>query len=241
MEENNMSLEASITNQIEELMKSNVVQEKVKEGFAKVIENTIESVLGKYSPVQKTMEKKIEEAIMPIIESHDYNKYVDKLDIVLTELLKEVSQDHKKILENFVYLTKEETREVIKLSEIYDVWEKYVAENVTENLEVNDEGESYYPVTCNVEYKEDDDYWTRIKFSCEEEPDLNVDFYIIRSSERVSIFNTKSIEINNLRYIDDFTLLLYKLTHSETKVKIDMDCYEEFEVEVESKPEYYLE
>lgn len=92
--------------------------------------------------------------MVPVIEKHNFNQYMVKLDSILTEIVNSTNlADNKRILDNFQSLLKEPEYKEIELSKIFEQYCEHVAKNVdTSNLEACcEDGEPYYEhVTASI-------------------------------------------------------------------------------------------
>lgn len=201
------------------------------------------------------IENKLDEVIVPAIERHDFNRYIVKLDAVLTEIINNTNLvDNKQILENFQGLLKEPEFKEIKLSEIFKKYCKHVAVNVdTYSLEACcEDGEPYYQhVTAGMKVKYVDGGWRNprfdncyVRFTCEEDKELNCELKLYKSveKERWSILSgiQESIEINSLRNLSEFEVFLYVLKRGFAKIIIDTVDECDDDIEPDEKPEWSL-
>ncbi len=178
------NFEQKILNAVSEKLNDGTVEKLVQQYIEKSVSRTLEELFSWSGDGKKLIEKKLSEVIVPVIERHEFNQYLTKLDSVLTEIVNETTLvDNKTILENFKKLMKEPEIREIKLSEIFERYCKHVAENVdTDDLKAYyEDGETYYePVTANMEVEYEDKTWFRssyryciVKFTCKEDSSLN--------------------------------------------------------------------
>jgi len=148
------TIETAIKDVITQKLAEGIIERLVAENLEKGINKSLENLLGNYGDVTKIIEKKIKSVMISQLSSYDYSKYIVKLDCVLTEILKKTSLDNKNILTNFKELMIDsEFPKVVKLSDIFEVFKKFVAKNVdTGKLEVEyDDGVSYEHVSVTME------------------------------------------------------------------------------------------
>ena len=243
-----MNIENAIKNVIDDSLESGMIERLVAENLEKGINKSLENLLGSYGDITKVIEKKIKDVMVKQLEGYDFSKYLIKLDCVLTEILKETSFDNKKILGNFKELmTENEIPEVVKLSDIFKEFNKFVAEKVdTSDLEVNYDDVPHYEyvdTTMTVEYDEKPSWssssfqYANVVFECKEDEKLNFEFRI--SKYRVypwSLSTEIDSSISSLRYLDDLKIYLLKLMQSGARIEIDSE-YLEDEVMPEQEPE----
>ena len=200
------------------------------------------------------IDEKVKEVIVPVIERHDFNQYIVKLDSILTEIINNTTlSDSQKILENFKELMKEPEIRVIKLSDIFKKYCEYVAHDVdTDNLEAYcEDGEPYYdPVTANMEVEHKDRWissseYCRVKFSCEEDKELNKELRLYRSRDdrnwTISYVMDIFCDINSLRNLSDFDIFLMTLRRAFVDVELDTESEYADDIEPEETPEWSLD
>lgn len=248
-----MNLESNIKDTISKKLEEGIVEKLVEEQLEKGIVNALSSLFGSYGDVTRVIEEKVKAVMIPHLEKYDYSKYLVKLDSVLVDVLKNSSLDNNKLLSNFKELiTDKEIKKTIKVSELFDKWTEFVAENVeTDGLDIDyDDGISYKPVgvTLEIEYDNDRDWssfqYATMVFECEYDEDMNFAIRLSRwnkNEEKIWDMNydTKH-EIKSLRYLKAFEIFLMKLNQVGTKIEIDID-FEEHEVTPEKKPEASFE
>ena len=118
-----MNLEERITNAVMEKLTDGTVEELVKKNVESAINKSLDDLFSWSGAGKKMIDEKVKEVIVPVIERHDFNQYIVKLDSVLTEIINQTSlADNKEILEHFKELMIEPDVKVIKLS---DIFEKY--------------------------------------------------------------------------------------------------------------------
>ena len=232
---------------LEESLSSDDVQQIVKERFSKAVESAIDDAFKYCSAPKKALEKKIDEVLVPYIESYDFSKYLPKLDTVLTEIVNsENCMADKKILENFRTLTTTPDEKEMNVSDIFKAWIKYCEKNIdTDDLDVcYDDGVSYECVDCtmSIEY-EDKPSWSSftygtVTFENEHDESLNIQFRISKwdGKEEFSIDSNNNVNIQSLRYLDDFQLLIIRLARANTKIIIDKE-FDNGDIYPEKEPE----
>ncbi|TVY09853.1 hypothetical protein [Paenibacillus cremeus] len=231
-----MTLENSIKDVIAAKLADGVVETLISEQLEKGIKNALDSMFGSYGDVTKIIEKQVKSVMIPYLENYDYSDYIVKLDNVLVEVLKNSSLENKKILGNFKSLIEpQDELKTIKVSELYEKWMKYVAENVkTDDLEINyDEGVSYEPVevSYNIDYNEDKSWssfeYAVLNFECEHDEEMNFTIRLSRwkkdKKEGWDIGFDQEHTLKSLRHLNDFEIYLMKLTQNYTKLIIDED------------------
>lgn len=240
-----MNLENSIKDVITQKLQDGTVEKLIGEELEKGIRGSLESLFRSYGGAGKIIEEKVKSVIVPYLESYDYSKYITKLDDVLVEILQNTTLDNRKILENFKGLIEYKDIEQIKVSEIFNKWMDYVADEVdTTDLEVDFEDDVSYEcvgVTLEVEYEEDRD-WSSMKhakiiFECEKDEEMNVEIRINKFMEYDwELSQVPTHDISSLRRIDKFSLFLMNLAQSGAKIIIDVENDDDY-VRPEEEPE----
>ncbi len=141
------TFEQKIINAVNEKLNDGTVEKLVEQYIEKGISDALRDVFSYGGEGKKLIEKKLNETIIPVIERHDFNQYLTKLDAVLTEIVNSTNlSENKNILRNFKGLMKEPEVKEIQLSEVFNQYCRHVAENVdTSELEADcEDGEPYY-------------------------------------------------------------------------------------------------
>ena len=249
-----MNLEKRITNAVMEKMTDGTVEELVKKNVESAINKSLDDLFSWSGAGKKMIDEKVKEVIVPAIEHHNFNQYIVKLDSVLTEIINNTSLvENKEILENFKSLMIEPDMKVIKLSDIFEKYCKYVAHDVdTDNLEARcDDVEPYYePVTANMEVEHEDTWISsnnrcRVKFSCEEDENLNKELRLYKSKTdnnwNISYEINTFCDINSLRNLSQFDIFLMTLKRGFVDIEIDTESEYEDDIEPEEMPEWSLD
>ena len=249
-----MNLEERITNAVMEKLNDGTVEQIVKVSVETAIKKSLDDLFSWSGAGKKMIDEKVKEVIIPVIERHDFNQYIVKLDSILTEIINQTSlADNKEILENFKALMVEPGEKVIKLSTIFQKYCEYVAHDVdTDDLEACcDDGEPYYEsVTANMEVEHEDTWISsnnrcRVKFSCEEDENLNKELRLYKSKAdnnwNVSWEMNTFCDINSLRNLSDFDIFLMTLKRGFVDIEIDTESEYEDDIEPEETPEWSLD
>lgn len=249
-----MNLEERIQNAVMEKLNDGTVEQIVKDSVESAIKKSLEDTFSWSGAGKKMIDEKVEEVIAPVIERHDFNQYILKLDSILTEIINQTSlADNKEILENFKTLMVEPDMKVIKLSDIFKKYCEYVAHDVdTYDLEACcEDGEPYYEhVTANMEVEHEDTWISsnnrcRVKFSCEEDENLNkeLQLYKIKTDNNWNVsweMNT-FCDINSLRNLSVFDIFLMTLRRAFVDVELDTESEYADDIEPEETPEWSLD
>ena len=216
-----------------------IIREKVTDGIEKAIASSFN-----YGKLEKAVKERVEQVLVPFIENYDMSAYIVKLDTVLTEIVnKSVLMDNKQMLENFQYLMKEPQITEMKLTD--------VARNMdTDGREVEwDESPEYEAMTAFFEFEEDRERsWSSFKYATidftvdeeEQQEELN---RTIRLSKWVGdrkdgweIRVDTNPNLNSLRNLDKFDLLLLKLQRADVRIIADELSDEDYAYS-DTKPE----
>lgn len=248
-----LTFEQRIQNAVTEKLNDGTFEKLLEQKLEEAIKKSLDDALGYFGDSKKLIDRKLNEVMVPVIENHDFNKYLIKLDEVLTSIINQTSlEDNKKILENFKELMREPEIKEIKLSEIFERYFEHVSKNVdTDNLKACcEDGEPYYEhVTANMDVEHVDKSWFNsafddcyVKFTCDEDVELNyqIELYKGTSEDKWGILKgVDSIEINSLRDLSDFEIFLSVLQRSYVKIILDTES-ETDDIEPERKPEWSL-
>ena len=249
-----MNLEERITNAVMEKLNDGTVEQIVKDSVENAIKKSLEDTFSWSGAGKKMIYEKVKEVIVPVIERHDFNQYIVKLDSILTDIINQTSlAENEKILENFKSLMVEPDMKVIKLSDIFKKYCEYVAHDVdATNLEACcDDTEPYYePVAANMEVEHEDTWISsnnrcRVKFSCEEDENLNKELRLYKrktdNNWNVSWEMNTFCDINSLRNLSQFDIFLMTLKRGFVDIEIDTESEYEDDIEPEETPEWSLD
>lgn len=249
------NFEQRIADAVTRKLSDGTVEKIIEQKIEKAVSDALEDIFKWNGAGKKLIEDKLGEVIVPVIERHDFNQYLVKLDSALTEIVNATNlADNKAILGNFEDLMKNPDFEEINLSEIFNRYCQHVAANVdTSDLEAEcEDGEPYYQhVTATLEVEHVDKSWYKsrfddcyVKFMCEEDEDLNCQLrlYKDQNEDRWHILRgaPDSIDINSLRNLSDFQVFLSILQRSFIKIIMDTQSEYDDDIEPDEKPEWNL-
>ena len=241
-----MTIEQNIAEILQKKLSDGSVEKIIEEKLTKCIGECMENMFKWSGPAKELIEEKLKATMIPAIEKHDFAEYTLKLDVVLTEIINNTSlQDNKKILDNFKELMIEEDK-AITISDIFDKWCKYVAENVeTSGLGVEyDDGVSYEYVHVDAEV-EDVENCSKygpdkmiVRFTCEHDEEMNLQFEIYKYDfmKAYQVGSYGSIDINGLKNMNDMQILLTRLGRNGTNITVD-GKYLKDDIKPEKEPE----
>lgn len=246
------SFEQKIADCVNQKLTDGTVEKLIEEKLEKGVADAISELFTYRGKAKEMLVGKFEEVMIPVIEKHDFNQYLTKLDTVLTEIVNNTSiADNAVILDNFKQLMKNPVDDfsIVPISKIYDEWQNYVSENIdTSKLEIDyDDTPSYCNATTNMEVEKDERHWfssTRddyiVKFTCDEDEDMNCEFKLSGgySDSRLRIdATTIPMDIHSLRTLSKFEIFIQQLIRSYSKIDLDImhSCCDD--VEIEAEPE----
>lgn len=208
-----------------------IIREKITNGFEAAIESSFN-----YGKLRDAIRKKTDEILVPVIESYDMDGYIVKLDTVLSEIVNSTALvENKKILENFKNLMTEPEMKTITVTELFEQYKLYVAKEMdTYGRDVQVDDIAYYePMEVNFEVIEEE----KRSWSCfnravlelsvdeeEQQENLNRTIRLNRlngEKKGWDIISEFNLEINSLRYLDDFDIFLLKLQRANVKLILD--------------------
>lgn len=241
------TLEQAIARMINEKLSDGTVERIISAKLEKAVSDALEDVFGWNGTARKEITSRFNSVMVPVIEAHDFNKYIVKLDTVLTDIVNNTNlAENKRILENFRELMKDPECKEIKLSEIFKKYCDHVSKNVdTDNLEVYTDDEPHYQyvsVMMDVEdtggrYSSYKEY--TVTLECEEDEELKMQFRLTSWNDgkewRIRDV-ADDVDINSLRYLSDFEVFLITLRRALVSVIIDTNGERE-EVEPDAEPE----
>lgn len=247
--------EQRIAEAVNEKLNDGTVEKLIEQYIEKAVSQSLDGIFGYSGSGKKMIQSKLDEVMIPVIEKHDFNQYIVKLDSVLTEIINNTNlKDNKDILEKFKGLMKEPNKEEIKLSEIFEEYKKYVASNVdTSELEAHcEDGEPYYDdVTATMEVEHENKGWfsssyddCTVKFTCDEDESLNTQIKLYKRTNEnwwSFRFGQDVIDINSLRYTNEFSVFIATLNRAFVKIVMDTEMECDDDIEPEEKPEWSLD
>lgn len=246
------SFEQKITDCVNQKLNDGTVERLIEEKLEKGISDAISELFSYSGKAKKVLVGKFEETMIPVIEDHDFNQYLVKLDSILTEIVNNTSvADNEVILDNFKQLMKSPVEDfsIVPISKIYDEWQNYVSENIdTSKLEIDyDDNPSYCNATTNMEVERDERHWfssTRddyiVRFTCDEDEDMNCEFKLSGgySDSRLRIdATTIPMDIHSLRTLSKFEIFVQQLMRSYSKIDLDITHSCGDDVEIKAEPE----
>ena len=248
-----MNLEERIQNAVMEKLNDGTVEQIVKDSVENAIKNSLEDTFLWSGAGKKMIDEKVKEVIVPVIERHDFNQYIVKLDSILTEIINQTSlADNEEILDNFKELMVEPNEKVIRLSDIFQKYCEYVAHDIdTTGLEACcDDSEPYYEhVAANMAVEHEDRWfasseWYRVKFWCEADEKVSKELRLYRDKTdrnwNISYEMNTFCDINSLRKLSQFDIFLMNLKRAFVDIEIDTESEYEDDIEPEETPEWSL-
>ncbi len=269
-------IHSTIKNIIQQRYKSNCVSSKgkknMKDLFKKVFEEkmedgTLETIMGEQiekfvkemiadqfrwnGECKKAFESKIKEALLPCVQEYNFERFLPKLDILLTQISNNCrTSEYKNLIENFEKLNKPmfEKKQIVTLENLMKIYAEYASKDVdTSNLEIDyDGGVSYENLTCNVYFEElEKSKWSSydrgiISFECEEDENLSFGFEV-EKYEKDKEWEVRSSSLNadikSIANISNMQLMVENLCYADCKIDLTETEYQDDDVEVEAEPE----
>lgn len=221
----------------EEVLSDGTVDRIIREKVEKGIESAINDAF-KWGVLRDAIEKRVKTILVPFIESYNMDAYLVKLDTILTELVNKSSfQDNIKLLENFDFMMSEPSYEEIKISKLFEEYNKFVARNMDtlgRNTSCETGEPEYDPIETSFCFEEEESRrWSVFKYA-------TVDFIVDEEDQKDELNRTIRLskyeddkkkgweirtdthpDIYSLRYIDVFDLFMAKLQRAGVRVIID--------------------
>ena len=248
------TFEQKIMDAVTEKLNDGTVEKLVGQYIEKGVSDALGSIFSYGGKGRGLIEEKLRETIVPAIEGHDFNKYLTKLDTVLTEIVGMTSiADNKEILGNFKELMKEPELKEIKLSEIFMQYCRHVAADVdVYGLEAQcEDGQPYYEhVAARMEVEHTKPDWCSpdyddciVKFTCGHDEKLNCQVKLFKSASRekwrIAGYDG-AIDLHSLRGLDSFEIFLMVLRRGFVWIAMDTETDYDDDIEPEEKPEWSL-
>lgn len=238
-----MDLQKMFMNELEAKMANGEVKKKIEKAVDETINNTIKNLFTGYDGVGTKIQVKLQEQMCKQIEKYDFDKYLPKLELVLTECINNVTKDTKKVIKNFETFVKMDRFNNITLQDIFDKYKVFVSENVaTHDLEViTDDSPCYEDVEVSIDI---DTQWSRkvVTLRCTQDELITKKFELSTTTYRDEYYldyksNTRT-QLFTLRDLDEFDIYLIELAQTYTNISKDLSIdEEEVEVEVKAEPE----
>lgn len=229
------SLENNIKDCIANELEKGIIEKVISNQLEKCIESSIKDMFGWGGEIKKAIESKIKSVMIPYLENYDYSEYILKLDTVLVEILKNTTNDNKRILENFKDLMNfEEAPKEIKITDIFDKWNEYCESQIDKD-EIGFDCDGGY-INTRFYIEDVSNSWSSFKtymvvFECEEDENLKFEFSIDSfKPENDSKFNSNYknvLDLNTLKWLNDFEIFMLKI--SKGYKNIIVDSFEESE------------
>lgn len=226
-----MNLEDNIKDCISKELEKGIVEKVIASKLEECISSALKDMFSWSGEVRKVIDEKIKSVMVPYLENYDYSKYIYKLDSVLVEVLKNTALENKKLLENFKELmTNEEGLKNIKITDIYTKWYEHCIKEIDRDKINGYDYEGGY-INTSLEIEEVSSSWSDyekhiVRFECEEDEELNVEFLLIRwkkYDKGHKLQWKKTTELNSLRGLDLFDMFMMKLDQAYADIEIDKD------------------
>ncbi|OOM74554.1 hypothetical protein CLPUN_37950 [Clostridium puniceum] len=227
-----MNLEKSIKDCISNEIEKGVIEKVIAEKLEECVATAIKDMFGYSGEIKKVIQDKVKSVMIPYLENYDYGKYITKLDCVLVDVLKNSALENKKLLENFKELMSTDgIPNQINLTDIYNKWCEYCEKEIDkDNIENYDYEGGYINTTLNAEEVSSNwsDYENYIvRFECEEDEELNIEFTITRWKKYDKEFHLewkKSSDLGSLRFMNKFDMYMMNVKQSYSKINLDKEC-----------------
>lgn len=254
-EERPKTIEERLVETFTAKLNDGTIESMVEKYAEKAIQEAVSDTFKSYGDgLGQMIEDKFKETLTPIIEKYNFGEHLIKMEAVLDDVIQQVAKPNKEILENFKRLTTAPMDEV-KATELFKHYCEYVSKNVeTYDREVDYDGEEpeYEPVEVTFTFEEttepyswstrgygqlvfevtdgvnDDDELKKLNFIVPLMKSSDDSYWIIRSMGPV--------EIKDLRYMNEFEVLLRQMNQLFTHIIID-ENEDSDTVYLEEKPE----
>jgi hypothetical protein len=252
-------LKAAVESATNEVLQSEDFNTIIKNSVKSAVEKAIQSSFN-YGALSKAIDKKIEEYLVPYIENYDMSEFVPKLDDVLTEIVNKTPlYDVKRTLNNFKSLMTVPESNVVSMKDLFDAYCKYMAKVIDttgRNITYDSGTPQYEEFECYANYKDISSDWSlfkkisfdfttddKIETELSEPKNFNITLtrYKDDDSKDFEITFDREININGLRSLSDFEIMLISLVRAGVKVRSDsIDDYTDY-ITPEKEPELTYE
>lgn len=140
----------------EEMMKNGTIEELIRSKLQDAYASAIKSAF-QWGDLQRTIEKRVTEVLVPAVEKCDLSDYVTKLDDVLTEIVKNSAlPEYNQLVTNFQTLMTKSVPQEIQLSNVMKVYRDFCARNLDcTGRKVDTDDEPTYECGNVIVYVED--------------------------------------------------------------------------------------
>lgn len=222
-----------------------IIKAKVKESFEKAVEDAF-----RWGELSSAIDKRIKSVLVPYIENVNLDNYIVKLDTILAEIVNNTAlQDNKKILENFKELMIENPKE-IALTDIFKAYKRYVSYNMStigREIDHSSDEPEYEPIEVEYQFASEieERRWSIYKYATvdfivnesDQENELNKTIRLRQFEEYGwEIVSEPCVNIDSLRNMSEFEVILHRLSRAGTKIIIDRE-YDDDVIYSDEKPE----
>ena len=248
-------LEASVAKSVAEAFEKVSFQEMIDRKVEEMVESAVDDAC-RWGRARDAVKKKVEELLVPAIESYDLGQCNVKLELLLDQLIKESAiGERRDILKNLKLLAASDTApKEAAFSDIVDAFERFVADAFDNSgREVEDDGYAPIECRCTIEEQGRRGYFEPlfeeriVVLEVIEEDDPNdcaptmtkrVRLSRYRADQHWVIDAPRELSVTDLRQLDEFDTRIATMAICRTKFRDDLDERETtFEVEPIQQPE----
>lgn len=248
-------LEASVAKSVAEAFEKVSFQEMVDRKVEEMVKSAVDDAC-RWGRARDAVKKKVDELLVPAIESYDLGKCNVKLELLLDQLVEESAiGERRDILKNLKLLAASDTApKETAFSDIVDAFERFVADDFDNSGREVQDGE-YAPIECRyaIEAQKRHGYFEPlfeecvIAFEVIEEDDPNDCAPTMAKRVRLSRYRAdrdwvidapRELSVTDLRCLDEFDTRIATMAICRTKFHDDLDERETtFEAEPTWQPE----
>lgn len=172
---------------ITDKLNGGIIERAIEEQLDQTVKKVVNDLFGTHGDITREIQKQLRATMSPYIEKYDFGVYSTKLEHLLNELVKNITNNQTTVIKNIKEIMGVEPVKEIKTSELFDKYTEFISDTIeTDKLEIDeDDTPSYAPLNAHMETTERSSYSSScekkaIEFTCEEDEELNISVVIRR-------------------------------------------------------------
>lgn len=242
------------------------IEKALDHKFDDMMKSVADDLFSGYGDVTRAIKKKLSERMTPYVENYDFGEHAVKIEHLLNNLMKNLTHNEDRLIQNMNVLFGTEPVKTLKTSELFKKYTDYLADNIdTSKLEVDlDDGPHYNDLiaclrTESTDHLSGSTERKELTFTCEQDDDARIVIVLRRwtdmmdkawhieriqhgDSEWETTRNKSDLTMldtpmNNLRDLNSLDTFLLKLYYDRTELVIDQEDITDEDIEVSAEPE----